>query len=98
MARNKRRLRPNRAGLAHLTIYTASITGALGLSGLDARLATWLTLGVCVFASHWWIDGTSAAVRWMHFFRQSDLEIVRIVVDQTLHLLVLVLLIEGLSL
>ncbi len=42
--------------------------------------------------SHWLIDATNVVQTWMRFYGQSDREMVRIMVDQTLHLLTLGLL------
>lgn len=50
-----------------------------------------MPFGPAVFLSHWLIDGTRLVNLWMRVSRQSDLETVRLMVDQTLHLLVLAL-------
>jgi hypothetical protein len=78
------------AGAVHFAIYTATIVGALWLSGVaHGEPASYLILGGTAFVSHWLIDGTDAVERWMRLYRQTHLEIVRVMVDQTLHLLVL---------
>jgi hypothetical protein len=80
------------AGTVHFAIYTATTMGALWLSGVtDKNAAFYLILSAIIVASHWLIDAMDVARRWMRFYRQSDLEIVRLMVDQTLHVLVLVL-------
>jgi len=91
MARGKIRGLFTLAGLVHVTIYTVAIFVALWLSGApQPSWASWLISGGMVFLSHWLIDAAGAAGQWMRFYRQSDLEMVRVAVDQTLHLLVLV--------
>ena len=78
------------AGLVHFMIYTATIMGAFWLSGVRGKPpALYMALGAVVFLSHWLIDSTCLVERWMQFYRQSNLEVVRLMVDQTLHLLVL---------
>jgi hypothetical protein len=93
MARKKRERFLSWAGLLHFTIYTAAVTGALWLSDArDGTLVTYFHVGAVVFLSHWLIDGADLAGWWMRFYRQSDLQVVRVMVDQTFHLLVLALL------
>jgi hypothetical protein len=92
MARGKRERLITRAGMVHFAIYTAVILGALWLSGIrDERPVVYLVVIAVVFVSHWLIDATDVVRWWMRFNRQSDLEVVRLMVDQTLHLLVLAL-------
>jgi hypothetical protein len=93
MAKGKKKGFLTLAGVVHFTIYTVTIIGALWLSGVtDKKLAFYVILGFIVFVSHWLIDATDGVERWMRFYRQSHLEIVHVMVDQTLHLLVLGLL------
>jgi len=97
MAQHKQCGLVNRACFVHVTVYTFAILLALWVAA-PANL-TPLQLGLfllCVYASHWLIDATDAAGRWAHVFRQSDMLLVRIMVDQTFHLVVLGLLIEFL--
>ena len=49
---------------------------------------------VLVYISHWLIDATGLARRWMGFFHQTDVLFMRIAVDQILHVVVLALLVE----
>lgn len=90
MARGKQQHLFTLACTTHVIIYTVMIVGALYLSGaagsgflLNAALAA------TVFISHWLIDATDAAGHWTRFYRQSNHSFVRIMVDQTFHLLVL---------
>jgi len=92
MARGKKRGLFTLAGLTHFTLYTVAILAALQLSGAVDKTSTFFFLGMAIFASHWLIDATALVESWQRFYRQSDLEMVRVMVDQTLHLLVLTLL------
>ena len=93
MARGKREGLFTLAGMAHFATYTAAILTALWLfNDREINLVTSLTIGVSVFVSHWLIDATDIVQRWMRFYGQSDGEMVRVMVDQTLHLLTLGLL------
>ncbi len=93
MAREKKTGLLTLAGTIHFLIYTVMVTGALWLSGIrDREPLFYLLFGGLVLLSHWLIDGTDGVGRWMRFFRQSHVEAVRLMVDQTLHLLVLVVL------
>lgn len=93
MAHSKKQGWISLGGLVHFAIYTATTVGAFWLAGVgDRNVAFYLVLGAVIFVSHWLIDTMDGAKHWMRFYRQSDLEMVRVVVDQTLHLLVLTLL------
>ena len=79
-------------GLAHYSIYAAATVGLPWLSGeIKKSLLFYLAVGAVIFVSHWLIDATGLVEGWMRFFRQSQIEVVRLMADQTLHLLVLVL-------
>ena len=94
MARGKKEALLTLAGAVHFAVYTATIIGALLLSGVNDRHPVfYLALGALVFVSHWLIDATDGVERWMRFYRQSHLEVVRVMVDQVLHLLVLLALV-----
>jgi hypothetical protein len=78
-------------GTVHFAIYAATMVAALWLSGVgDERLAFYLGTGIFFFVSHWLIDTTELVGGWMRVYRQSNLLMVRVMVDQTLHVLVLV--------
>ena len=84
------------AGGVHFALYTVAVVGALWLSEPQtAGLRCYLVGGAFVFLSHWLIDAASLAEHWRRIYRQSDLDWVRVVVDQTLHILVLALLCVG---
>jgi hypothetical protein len=90
MATGKKRQLLSVAGLVHAAGYTLTILGACWLSGCRSRQSIfYLGLGSLIFLSHWLIDGTRLVERWMHVYRQTDAPVVRLMVDQTLHVLVL---------
>jgi hypothetical protein len=93
MARGKKKAFLTLAGAVHFTIYTTTIMGVLWLSGVrDREPMFFLAVGLIIFVSHWLVDATNVVEWWMRFYSQSDLASVRVMVDQTLHLLVLVVL------
>ena len=90
MASGKRRNRWNAAGTAHYTIYSAVVLSALWLSGIRGQSpAFYLCMGAMIFGTHWFIDGTHLIDRWMQFCGQGPDRIVRLMVDQTFHIVVL---------
>jgi membrane-bound metal-dependent hydrolase YbcI (DUF457 family) len=92
MARGKKRGLLTLAGAVHVAVYAAAVVGALWLSGAGERPGCVLIGAVVVVVSHWLIDSVDVTGRWMRLYRQSSQEIVRVMVDQALHVLVLVLL------
>jgi len=77
-------------GFIHYIVYTLTILVFLGLYAPNcATSAPLLLITVIVFISHWLIDGGNLASRWMQHFGQRDQTMVRVVIDQTFHLLVL---------
>ena len=93
MARGKRGRLLTLPGLVHCTIYTATLVGAAWISGIRGRgPAFYLAFAAVALASHWLIDAGDGAGHWMRLLRQSHLEAIRMMVDQVLHLLVLVIL------
>ena len=93
MALGKRQGLLTRAGLAHYTIYTLSILIMLHFSNdIQLTLPTLWLFSLIVFVSHWLIDSTNLVEGWMAFAGQRDQMVVRIMIDQTFHLLVLALL------
>ncbi len=91
MAQGKQRSWINRAGLTHFSLYTAAVLTAGRLwIWRDRPLGQLIAIGVSIFATHWFIDAGRLAECWARFYRQSNSEAVRLMVDQTLHLLVLV--------
>ncbi|MEZ4713795.1 MAG: DUF3307 domain-containing protein [Caldilineaceae bacterium] len=95
MAQNKQSALLNTSCLIHCIIYTITLTVALLLGRPISYTPTQFSLFfVLIFVSHYLIDATNAAGAWSQFFRQSKSIFVRIVVDQTFHLVVIAALIE----
>jgi hypothetical protein len=93
MAKGKKQGLVTIAGMVHFTIYTISVLGALCLfSEVRRPLLHFIISVVIVFVSHWLIDATNIVERWIHFYRQSDNTMMRVMVDQTLHIVVLAVL------
>jgi hypothetical protein len=83
------------AGVSHCTIYTGAILAGLGVSaGLTLQPPLWAIISLVVFLSHWLIDTTNLVQGWMAVIGQRNQTMVRVMVDQTLHLLVLGLLVQ----
>lgn len=93
MARGKKQGLFTLPGMIHFTTYTAMILIVFWLfNNFQIHLITSCIVASIVFVSHWLIDATDIVQSWMRFYRQSDREEVRVMVDQTLHLLALGLL------
>jgi hypothetical protein len=86
-------------GLVHYLLYTATILLVLHwvhdprlpiaiLSPFAIKVFTML-VALFIFFSHWLIDGTNLVAAWMGLFGQRPQAMVAIVIDQTLHLVVL---------
>jgi hypothetical protein len=95
MARNKQRRWFSPAILVHCTIYTLTLILALWAANRsNSTTPPYLTFSSLIFLSHWLIDAGQLATRWMRWLHQSHLRFVQLMVDQTMHLLVLVILVE----
>ena len=97
MARAKRGRWWSSECLTHCAVYTGVLTLVFWLASRPTGPLTGIQLplfAACVFISHWAIDGANLPYHWSRLFNQSDLDFVRIVVDQTMHLLVLAVLVE----
>ena len=94
---SRKRLSPfNWALFVHCVIYTLAIVAAmrvaLHLAGVG--LPWYVGAVLLTFSSHWIVDASDLSHRWGRMIGQSDLEMVRVVVDQTFHVLVLAVLAE----
>ena len=91
MARGKRQGLFTLAGVVHFAVYTAAIMSLVWFFDEGNRTALfYLRVGLIIFISHWLIDVTRLVEGWMQFYRQGKGNtMVRVVIDQTLHLLVL---------
>lgn len=95
MAKNKQSRFINLACFSHVTVYTLCVTAAYWLAGAAGRpLSQQILFITGVYVSHWLIDATNAAGRWARIIHQSDTVMVRTMVDQTFHLIIIGLLIE----
>lgn len=95
MARGKRQGIFTAAGMVHFATYTAVMIGILWLLG-DQGVGQGLLVGSIIFISHWLIDATNLVQWWMRFYGQRDQAVVRLMIDQTWHLVVLGLLVPFL--
>ncbi len=90
MAIGKRRHFFSTAGIVHYIIYTFIILLTVkSFSAQSADMTVWLPIGAAVFFSHWLIDGSQLVRCWMRFFGQREQIMVTLVIDQTMHLLVI---------
>lgn len=90
MANGKRKAFFTIAGLTHFTIYTITIIGAVLFSGIRGKDPVFmLGVTISIFVSHWIVDATNVVDRWMRFYKQSNVPLVRVMVDQTCHMLIL---------
>ena len=92
MAKGKKRGLITTPGLVHYTIYTIAVVTFLWLSPENTvGLGLYLIVGGIIFLTHWIIDSTKFVEYWIQTFKQSNISIMRIMVDQTFHILVLAL-------
>ena len=97
MAREKRGRWWSAACLTHCGVYTLTLTAAfVAVSSTwreNAVIPTALFAAV-IFLSHWLLDGFNIPVWWNRLIGQTDTDLVRIVVDQTMHIFVIAVLVE----
>lgn len=92
MAKGKREQFITQAGMTHFLIYTLAVMLTFGIAnGSSVGIFTYLLVTVLVFVSHWLIDATRVVEFWMHMSGQTNIPMVRVMVDQTFHFLVLAL-------
>ena len=97
MARHKQAQLFNMAIALHCMIYTFVIYASLWLFTLkNLTQSVYLLFSLLILLSHWVIDATALARHWAHFFKQSDQRFVHVMVDQTMHVVVLACLIQFL--
>lgn len=99
MAREKRGRWWSAACLSHCGVYTLVLTAAYTLLSRpwsSDSFGKTLFFVTAIFGSHWLVDGFALPARWNRLIGQSDTNLVRIVVDQTMHLLVIAMLVEWL--
>jgi hypothetical protein len=90
MARGKARSLFTQAIFVHCAVYTLTLLAALWIATIDQQQRPpYIVFLLLIFFSHWLIDAGNLAGHWVRWWRQSRLLFVRIMVDQTLHVLVL---------
>jgi hypothetical protein len=94
IARNKQRRWFTGAILVHCTVYALVLVAALWVAPVTQP--PYFLFAALVFLTHWLIDAFNLAGVWMAWFHQSDVIFVRIMVDQTMHIVILALLVEFL--
>jgi hypothetical protein len=94
MARNKQSHWLSPAIVVHCTIYTFILMVSLWLVRTPAlNPPPYPLIAVLLFLSHWLIDAGNLAAGWMRLLGQSRLHFVQVMIDQTLHVLVIALLV-----
>jgi hypothetical protein len=93
MARGKKTGLVTAPGMTHFAIYTVSLLVTLWLAvyQLNYPAFYFLGAGLIIFISHWFIDATRIVEWWILFFGQTNNTMMRVMVDQTLHFLILVM-------
>lgn len=90
MARHKQDGLFNRAIAVHCMMYTGTTLASLWLAAFNTSIQPpYFLFSTFILLSHWIIDATGMARHWSHFFRQSDTHFVQIMVDQTMHIVIL---------
>lgn len=91
MARGKKEGLVTLAGMVHFSIYTIMVTAMLLLSGNDGGQGylVYPLVASTVFVSHWLIDASDIVARWIEFYGQDKSVMMRVMVDQTFHIVVL---------
>ncbi len=90
MARGKRIRFFTLPGLAHFLVYAITVLATLWLdSGTALPPPTYGLAFALLFVSHWVIDASSIVAVWMRLLHQTDIPMVRIMVDQTFHCIIL---------
>lgn len=88
MAQNKRKSLFTKACFTHVTVYTIVLTLVL-LAVQTLSLTTLVACSLFVFVTHWLVDATSLVDLTMKTCGQSSVPFLRIMVDQTFHLVTL---------
>jgi hypothetical protein len=90
MARGKKQRLVTAAGMTHFLIYTLTVMVTCWLAWRSTPdMLEYLLIGSIIFVTHWLIDATDVVGAWIRLLRQTDMPMMRIMVDQTFHLLVL---------
>lgn len=90
MARGKRERFFTWPGFVHFLVYSGVVLICLVIATRAERSLTFYALiGLLLLVSHWFLDVSDVVRGWMRFFGQTDVAMVRIMVDQSMHFLVL---------
>lgn len=90
MARDKRGRWWSSQCVTHCLVYTVAVVLVAWLgSGLQATAPQLGFAFFVILITHWLIDGFNLAEHWGNLINQTQSSFVRIVVDQTMHLIVL---------
>jgi len=90
MARHKRGRWWSAPCIVHCLVYSIVIVQAAWIGSRGALPAVQLgAFFALIFVTHWLIDGFDLARRWGNAINQTQNDSVRIVVDQTMHMIVL---------
>lgn len=97
MARYKQSAIFSRQCLFHCTVYSITELAVLWMvTPVALNGSLYILFLLIIFISHWIIDAFSLASRWGRWLKQTDAPFVRIVVDQTFHLITIAVVIETL--
>jgi hypothetical protein len=92
MAKGKKKGFFSLPGLTHFAVYTIVLLGVLIFDGRGEYNGLLLFLvGLLIFLSHWILDATNIVERWMRFYHQTEAPMIRLMVDQTFHFVILAL-------
>ncbi len=85
-------------GLVHFVVYTAITLGFLIVASAG-KLPVWIyaLVGVVLFITHWILDATDIVDVWINFYKQTANSTVRLMVDQTMHMVILALIAVAVS-
>lgn len=90
MAKGKRQGLVTGAGMVHFIVYTVTCLVAAWLAGVQRQnAALYLGLALFIFVTHWLTDATDIVDFWMRSYRQTNIPMVRMMVDQSFHLIIL---------
>ncbi|RIK44617.1 MAG: hypothetical protein DCC55_01760 [Chloroflexi bacterium] len=97
MARNKQRHWLAPAILVHCGIYTLILVTSLWFTHpLTLAPPPYALFAAGIFFSHWFIDAANLAAGWMRLLGQTRLHFVQVMVDQTMHIVVIAVLVAVL--
>ncbi len=89
MAKGKKKGLVTIPGFVHFLMYTLIVLGTLALSQAKITALTYFLIGIFIFCTHWLTDATNIVSYWMHHYKQTENQMVSLMVDQTVHMLVL---------